>query len=169
MKSISASDITLLHNAFKLEIENHPEFRQKSKRQLYFLAACAIFDSNLDLCVALKLRPHGGLIGIDDSSLDYCLKFSKVFRLHAVLHDAAGFVKEHSNQGPGYIYFLNFSAKELHSPDGDSTTAPPSQSSEQSEVKLNNINKVEFQLNPLQINNDCAQDPDVKKIKKVPK
>ena len=109
MKSISASDITLLHNAFKLEIENHPEFRQKSKRQLYFLAACAIFDSNLDLCVALKLRPHGGLIGIDDSSLDYCLKFSKVFRLHAVLHDAAGFVKEHSNQGPGYIYFLNFS------------------------------------------------------------
>jgi T-lymphoma invasion and metastasis-inducing protein 1 len=57
--------------------------------------------------------------------------------------------------------------KELHSPDGDSTTAPPSQSSEQSEVKLNNINKVEFQLNPLQINNDCAQDPDVKKIKKV--
>ena len=54
--------------------------------------------------------------------------------------------------------------KELHSPDGDSTTAPPSQSSEQSEVK----NKVEFHLNPLQINCDSPpQAPSVKKIKKV--
>ena len=58
-----------------------------------------------------------------------------------------------------------FSAKELHSPDGDSTTAPPSQSSEQSEFKVNN--KVEFQLNPLQINSDSPQEPNVKKIKKV--
>ena len=57
-------------------------------------------------------------------------------------------------------------AKELHSPDGDSTTAPPSQSSEQSEFKVNN--KVEFQLNPLQIDNDSPQEPNVKKIKKVP-
>lgn len=58
--------------------------------------------------------------------------------------------------------------KELHSPDGDSTTAPPSQSSEQSEVK----NKVDFVLNPLQITS-CSdvgsppQTPSVKKIKKV--
>ena len=64
---------------------------------------------------------------------------------------------------------FSFSAsKELHSPDGDSTTAPPSQSSEQSEVK----NKVEFVLNPLQISscNDVGsppQTPSVKKIKKV--
>ena len=65
------------------------------------------------------------------------------------------------------ILFFTILAKELHSPDGDSTTAPPSQSSEQSEIKINSINKVEFQLNPLQINSDCPQDPNVKKIKKV--
>ena len=54
--------------------------------------------------------------------------------------------------------------KELHSPDGDSTTAPPSQSSEQSDVK----NKVEFHLNPMQISSDSPpQIPGVKKIKKV--
>ena len=67
------------------------------------------------------------------------------------------------------MYLFDFAAtKELLSPDGDSTTAPPSQSSEQSEVK----NKVEFQLNPLQISS-CSdagsppQTPSVKKIKKV--
>ena len=67
-----------------------------------------------------------------------------------------------------FIYFLFSATKELHSPDGDSTTAPPSQSSEQSEVK----NKVDFVLNPLQITS-CSdvgsppQTPSVKKIKKV--
>ena len=65
------------------------------------------------------------------------------------------------------IFFLA-ATKELHSPDGDSTTAPPSQSSEQSEVK----NKVDFIVNPLQISS-CSevgsppQTPSVKKIKKV--
>jgi hypothetical protein len=61
----------------------------------------------------------------------------------------------------------------MHSPDGDSTTAPPSQSSEQSDVKNN---KIEFHLNSLPslssscivVNNDQGpQIPDVKKIKKV--
>ena len=67
-----------------------------------------------------------------------------------------------------FIYFVFSATKELHSPDGDSTTAPPSQSSEQSEVK----NKVDFVLNPLQITS-CSdvgsppQTPSVKKIKKV--
>ena len=66
-------------------------------------------------------------------------------------------------------FFSLFPAKELHSPDGDSTTAPPSQSSEQSaDVK----NKVEFHINPLQMNSEqnslpTLQIPSVKKIKKV--
>ena len=107
MKSISARDVVLLHNKYLVEIKDHVELRNKNKRQLYFLAACSIFDNSIDPCVALKLRPHGGLIGIDDSSLDSFLKFSKVFRLHAILHDAAGFVKEHSGKGPGYFYFAN--------------------------------------------------------------
>lgn len=73
-----------------------------------------------------------------------------------------------SFKNPELISEFAFAAvKELHSPDGDSTTAPPSQSSEQSEVK----NKVEFHLNPLPINNDSSppQAPNVKKLKKVRK
>ena len=30
---------------------------------------------------------------MDNSKLDRCLKFSKVLRLYAILHDAAGFVR----------------------------------------------------------------------------
>ena len=57
--------------------------------------------------------PFGDLIGYGNSSMDYFFTNSKIFRLHAVLHDAAGFVKSTTYKGPGYCYvlsrFLNFS------------------------------------------------------------
>ena len=56
--------------------------------------------------VAIKLRAYGGLIGIDDSSFDKYSKDSKILRLHAILHDAAGFVDEVYNTGPTYCYML---------------------------------------------------------------
>ena len=63
-----------------------------------FLAACLLFDPKIDLNIALKLRPCGGTIGIESSSLDNYLKLSKVLRLHAILHDAAGY-SEYSGKG----------------------------------------------------------------------
>ena len=36
--------------------------------------------------------PFGGLIGYGGSHFDNIFRFSKVFRLHAILHDAAGAV-----------------------------------------------------------------------------
>ena len=56
--------------------------------------------------IALKLRPYGGIIGMDNSSVDKYLKISKVLRLHAILHDAGGFVFEIYNQGPGYSQMI---------------------------------------------------------------
>ena len=88
--------------------ETENKFGTKSERQKYFLAACLLFDPKIDLNIALKLRPYGGTIGIENSSLDNYLKFSKVLRLHAILHDAAGFVKEYSGKGPGYVYTVHF-------------------------------------------------------------
>ena len=49
----------------------------------------------------------GGLIGYGNSSLDSVYLYSKVFRLHAMLHDAAGAVRAHSNKGPGYCYMID--------------------------------------------------------------
>ena len=56
--------------------------------------------------IALKLRPYAGLIDIDNSSLDQYFKNLKILRLHAILHDASGFVSEHREKGPGYSYVL---------------------------------------------------------------
>ena len=48
----------------------------------------------------------GGLIGYRNSCLDSVFRYSKVFRLHAILHDAAGAVRSHSGKGPGYCYMI---------------------------------------------------------------
>ena len=48
----------------------------------------------------------GGLIGYGNSHLDSVLCYSKVFRLHAILHDAAGAVRAQSGKGPGYCYMI---------------------------------------------------------------
>lgn len=82
------------------------EFADVGVRRKYFLAACQMWNPNVDLNFARKLRPYGGLIGIDNSSLDKYLKESKVLRLHAILHDSAGFVKDVTNMGPGYSYVI---------------------------------------------------------------
>ncbi len=92
-----------IHKKFK-QIEN--SFPCNSKRKIYFLAACLHFNPDIDLQIASKLRPYGGLIGIDNSSWEDRLKGLKILRLHAVLHDAAGFVHDHSQLGPGYTYAL---------------------------------------------------------------
>ena len=73
---------------------------------MYFVATCLYLDPDLNLEIALKLRPYGGLIGIDNSSLDVYFKNYKVLRLLAMIYDACGFVNEYSEKGPGYSYVL---------------------------------------------------------------
>ena len=63
-------------------------------------------DADINLDFDLENRPHGGLIGIDNSSLDKHLKQFNFLRLHAILHDAAGYLQEKNNAEPGYTYVL---------------------------------------------------------------
>ena len=42
---------------------------------------------------------HGGKIGYGDSNLDSVIRYSKVFRLHVVLHDAAGAIRLQTDKG----------------------------------------------------------------------
>lgn len=97
-------DLAKIHRNYCRIKETQPYF---SKRRSYFLAACLYFDPDLNLEVALKLRPYGGLIGMDDSRMDKYLNGSKVLRLHAIIHDAAGFVWDYSKTGPGYVYAVS--------------------------------------------------------------
>ena len=83
-------------------------YHEKSVRLNYFLAATEYFSelNCFDHDIALKLRPYGGVFGIDDSSLDKYLELLKILRLDAILNDARGFINEIFNQGPGYFYML---------------------------------------------------------------
>ena len=48
----------------------------------------------------------GGTTGYGDPYLGFLFPHFKVFRLHAILHDAAGAVRAHSAKGPGYCYMI---------------------------------------------------------------
>ena len=48
----------------------------------------------------------GGTIGYGDSYLEFLFRHFKVFRLHAILHEADGAVRAHSGEGLGYFYMI---------------------------------------------------------------
>ena len=89
--TIATIDLKIIHENFLFVREVYPEY---SERYLYFLATCLHLDPNIDLNIALKLRPYGGIIGIDNSSLDKYFKSFKILRLHAILQDATGLAKK---------------------------------------------------------------------------
>lgn len=77
-------------------------------RKNYFLAACTLFSSeSLDIDQLHVETPFGGMIGIGNSRLHRYLARYKLFRLHAIIHDAAGLVKSRYNSGPGYCYMFS--------------------------------------------------------------
>ena len=103
---VTPIDLKIIHEVYTSLKQTYPD---NSNRRNYFLAACSLFfvsSDNLNYDILIKLRPYGGLIGIDNSSLDKYLKNSKILRLHAILHDAAGFIHEFYQQGPTYCYML---------------------------------------------------------------
>ena len=81
-------------------------FEDHSVRENFFLSACFCWDSRLSLRELDQIKIIGGTIGYGNSCLDSVFRYSKVFRLHAILHDAAGAVRSHSGKGPGYCYMI---------------------------------------------------------------
>ena len=79
-------------------------FEHNSVRKNLFLSACFSWASGLCLREMEQNLKIGGLNGYGKSYLDSVFRYSKVFRLHAILHDAAGAVRAHTGKGPGYCY-----------------------------------------------------------------
>ena len=99
-------DVLFLISVFRLYPGLKMKFVHNSVRKNLFLSACSVgildflymrWTKNLNLVDSL-------VMGI----LIWTLYFvtSKVFRLHAILHDAAGAVQSHSGKGPGYCYMI---------------------------------------------------------------
>ena len=81
-------------------------FEHNSVRKNLFLSACFCWDSRLSLRELDQKYKFGGTIVYGDSYLDSVFRYSKVFRLHAILRDAAGAVRAHNGKGPGYCYMI---------------------------------------------------------------
>ena len=81
--------------------DNFHDFRE---RFVDFLATCLQLDPNFDHDIAVELRPYGGIIGIESSSLDNYFNFFVILILHDLLHEAASFVHEFRENKPGYSY-----------------------------------------------------------------
>ena len=89
------------------KIKQQDIFADNTERKNYFLAVCYSHDPSVDLDVVKERAPFGGIIGIGNSKLENIFGNFKNFNLHAVLHDAAGFMRTNYSKRPGYIYFSN--------------------------------------------------------------
>ena len=81
-------------------------FQHNSVRKNLFLNACFCWDSGLSLRETDQKFKFGGLIDYENCCLDTVFRYSKVFRLLAILHDAVGAVRTHSGKGPGYCFMI---------------------------------------------------------------
>ena len=83
-----------------------PTEKKHSEEQFIF-ECLSLLESKISLREMNDMYPHGGgLIGYDDSYLDSVLRYSIVFRLYAILHDAAGAVYTGKRKGPDYCYMI---------------------------------------------------------------
>ena len=99
-------DVLLLMSIFRLYPGLKVSFEHNSVRKNLFLSACFCWDSRLSLCEMNQKYKFGGTIGYGNSYLELLFRQFKIFRLHAILHDAAGAVRAHSGKRPGYCYMI---------------------------------------------------------------
>ena len=85
-------DVLFLMSVFRLYPGLKMTFKHNSARKKLFLSACFCWDSGLSLREMDQKLKFGALIDYGNSGLDSVFRYSKVFRLHAILHDAAGAV-----------------------------------------------------------------------------
>ena len=81
-------------------------FIHNCTQQNLFLSACCFWDGTISLREADQKFLHGGNIGYGDSYWDSVFRYAKVFRLHAILHDAAGATRLQTGKRSGYCYMI---------------------------------------------------------------
>ena len=99
-------DFILLLNIFRLYLKVKSRIFHTCARKNLLLSACYYWAGTLSLQEVDQNFLHGGNIGYGDSHLGSMFRVSKVFRLHAILHDAAGAVRLQIGDRPGYCYMI---------------------------------------------------------------
>ena len=83
-------------------------FKNNTARKNLFLATCYQLGAVFEMEDISDECPYGGIIGMGNLCLEGYLGRYKLFRLHAALHDAAGYMKQRFKVGPGYVYAIPF-------------------------------------------------------------
>ena len=99
-------DVFFLMSSFRLYPELKKSFEHNSVPKNLFPSSFFCWDSRPSLREMDQKFKFGGTIGYGGSYLEFIFHHFKVFRLHAILHDAAGAVRAHSGRGPGYCYMI---------------------------------------------------------------
>ena len=99
-------DVLFLNSVFRMYPGLKKSFEHKSVRKNLLLSARFCWESGLSLREMEQKFEFGGLIGYVYFYMDYLFRYSKVFRLHATLHDATGAVRSYTGKGPGYCYMI---------------------------------------------------------------
>ena len=81
-------------------------FERNNVRNNLFLSACFCWDSRLSLSEMDQNIVFRGTLGYGDSYMDSVFCYSKVFRPHEILRDAAGAGRLQTGKGPGYCYMI---------------------------------------------------------------
>ena len=81
-------------------------FEHNSARKNFFLSAFFCWDSRLPLPELNQKFKFGEPLVLGTRTWEFLFRHMKVFRLHAILHDASGAVRAHSGKGPGYCYMI---------------------------------------------------------------
>ena len=97
-------DVLSLMSIFRLYAGLELSFRHKSVRKNLFISVCFCWNSRASLRETDQKYIFGGTNGYGKSYFELLFRHFKIFRLHAILHDAAGAVRAHSGKGPRYCY-----------------------------------------------------------------
>ena len=108
MKQLFIIKVNLIKNGCCFPHEHFPILPgiKKVIRKNIFASAGFCWDSRLSLREMDQKFKFDGAIGYGDSYLDSVFRYSKVFRLHAILHNVAGAVRVQTGKGPGYCLMI---------------------------------------------------------------
>ena len=97
-------DVLFLMIFLRLYLGLKRSFEHNSVRKNLFLNARFCWDSRLCFRKMDQKFKFSGTIGYGASYVDAVFRYTKVFRLHAILTDAAGAVQLQTAKGPSYCY-----------------------------------------------------------------
>ena len=99
-------DVIFLVNIFRLYLEVKSNFFHNCTRKNRFPSARYCWDGTISSREVDQKILHCGKIGYGDSYLDSVFRYSKAFKLNALLHDGAGKFRLQTGKGSGYCYLI---------------------------------------------------------------